>query len=97
MDYEDLIRYFGSCAAAGRALRMSPQTVWCWKRRGIPLYTQYYIEACTGGALLAPPIPTQHWVRQQQRLAQAARRAEFEQNATATQQTTTVTRRLSRR
>lgn len=96
MDYGDLIRYFGSCVAAGRALRMRSQTIWCWKHRGIPLHTQYYIEACTNGALLAPPVPYEGRVRQAQRLADAVRRklaADAESDVTSIQRTAPVSAR----
>ena len=97
MEYQDLIAYYGGLSKAARGLHLRVQSVWRWRDRGIPLPRQYQIEAYTGGALLAPPVPQQGRLRQAQRIAAKARRAALEQEAASAQQTTTVARRLSRR
>ena len=53
MNYEDLIRHFGSQSKAARALNVKPPSVHQWKEDGIPETRQFQIEVLTGGALKA--------------------------------------------
>ena len=85
------IAYFGGVSAAARGLNLRPQTVQRWEYRGIPYHTQYWIEAWTDGALLAPPLPargSRARIRKAQRIAVGARRAE--PDTASTQQARTV-------
>ena len=78
MDHSDLLRFFGGETAAARGLGLDRGTVRHWKHSGIPNPMQYYIEAFTDGALLAPPLPcigVRSQQRQAQRIAAAARKA----------------------
>lgn len=53
MNYEDLIRHYGSQAAAARALGIKPPSVAEWKEDGIPLPRQAQYEILTDGKLKA--------------------------------------------
>ena len=68
----------------------APQTVLRCKPRGIPPHPQYYREAVTYGALLAPPVRDNAQVRQMLRIAAVVRGVVLEQDAMSAQQTQSV-------
>lgn len=53
MTYDDLIRIYGGCTSAARAIGRSKQTVHQWKANGIPFEQQYRIQLATKGKLKA--------------------------------------------
>lgn len=53
MTYAQLIKHYGSQAAAARALGIKPPSVAEWKESGIPLPRQAQYELLTGGMLRA--------------------------------------------
>ena len=53
MTYEELIKFYGTQAAAVRALGLKQPSVSGWRESGIPEPRQYQIEVLTGGALRA--------------------------------------------
>lgn len=53
MNYDDLIKFFGSQSGAARALGVKPPSVHAWREGGIPLTRQYQIQVLTGDALKA--------------------------------------------
>jgi hypothetical protein len=57
MRYDDVINFYGSQAAAARALSVAQPSVWGWKDSGIPIERQIQIELATGGQLKADIPP----------------------------------------
>ena len=55
VEYADLIRHFGSQAAAAKAFGIQQPSVAEWKKRGIPEKRQLEAEQLTGGTLKANP------------------------------------------
>lgn len=53
MNYEQLIKHFGSQTAIARALSLSSPSVWEWQTNGIPDERQLEIERLTDGKLKA--------------------------------------------
>jgi len=53
MTHKDLIEFFGSQAAAARAIGIKPPSVADWKANGIPYLRQLHIERVTFGKLRA--------------------------------------------
>lgn len=53
MTYEQVLKHFGSQAAAARALGVSQPSVWGWQKAGIPIERQIDIEIKTEGKLRA--------------------------------------------
>lgn len=56
MEYEDLIRHFGSQAEAARALGLKPPSVSEWKKKGVPHPRQAQYELLTKGKLKAAKL-----------------------------------------
>lgn len=52
MTRKQIIDYFGGVNKAAEALGYSRYGIWLW-RKGVPTKAQSYIEAKTGGALVA--------------------------------------------
>jgi hypothetical protein len=57
MTHQDLIKHYGTGAAAARALRIDRRTVSIWRVRGIPELRQIQIEMVSKGALKAHREP----------------------------------------
>jgi hypothetical protein len=55
VSYTELIQFYGSQAAAARAIGIKPPSVDEWKVKGIPLPRQAQYELDSGGALKADP------------------------------------------
>ena len=55
MDYEDLIKHFGSQAAVAKAFGIQQPSVAEWKTRGVPEKRQLEAEQMTGGDMKAHP------------------------------------------
>lgn len=53
MTYKQLVKHFGSQAAAARALGLKPPSVSVWQHKGVPLPRQAQYELLTDGALKA--------------------------------------------
>lgn len=53
MSYEDLINFYGSQAAAARAIGIKPPSLAEWKVKGIPLPRQAQYELDSEGVLKA--------------------------------------------
>jgi hypothetical protein len=53
MDIKAVIDHFGGMKPFCQALNVFPQSVYQWKKRGIPLSRQYDIEVLTEGKFLA--------------------------------------------
>lgn len=53
MTYNQLIEYYGSQAAAARAIGVKPPSVAEWKEGGVPLPRQAQYELDSGGKLKA--------------------------------------------
>lgn len=61
MNFDDLMRQFGTQRAAADALGMKYQAVNNWLRRGhIPWRAQIELERLTRGRLRAEPYPGKH-------------------------------------
>lgn len=53
MDYEDVVKHFGTCAKAAKELGLRRQTVHRWKEIGITFEKQFIIQMKTKGKLKA--------------------------------------------
>jgi DNA-binding transcriptional regulator YdaS (Cro superfamily) len=53
MTYDQLIKHYGTQAAAAQALGLSQPSVWAWKDRTIPYDRQCQIQVATNGKLKA--------------------------------------------
>ena len=53
MTANQLIKHFGSAAKAAKALGYNRQSIYDWKKTGIPLRTQAWIQVETGGVFKA--------------------------------------------
>lgn len=51
MIYDDVIKHYGGCRKAARAIGISSSAVAQWKRNGISRLRQAHIELLTKGAL----------------------------------------------
>ena len=56
MRYSDLVDFYGSAAAAARAIGVQPPSVAEWKLNGIPALRQLHIEKLTKGRLKADAV-----------------------------------------
>lgn len=53
MTVDQLIKHFGGAAKVAKALGYHRQCIYDWRKRGIPLRTQAWIQVATGGTLKA--------------------------------------------
>ena len=53
MNYQTVIKHFGTVPTAARKLGYTTQAIYQWRKNGIPHRTQCYIEACTNRAIRA--------------------------------------------
>ena len=53
MTYNQIVKYFGSVAAAARKLDYTRAGIYHWRDNGIPIRTQQWIETRTRGVMKA--------------------------------------------
>ena len=51
MEFDKVIKHFGTQVKAAAALGVNQSSIAAWKRNGIPVPRQYQIEVVSGGAL----------------------------------------------
>lgn len=58
MKLDDVLSHFGGAQETAKALGLSHQAIYAWRRTGVPCGRQYQLELLTDGALRAErPVP----------------------------------------